>query len=148
MSYQSSSVLLKFLKLWFSVSVAQQSTSGLGRQISKVSRSHTHKHTHKHTVGFLWTSGQPVAEAKTIIHVLSGKRTRITTINRPQTYALDHLGTGIRMKLYLLCELCIRWNVRSTPLASLRRPGPLRSNSNGLCFQVLPLRLSQSFPLF
>jgi hypothetical protein len=40
--------------------------------------------TYRHTVGLLWTSDQPVAEASTYI------RTRDSSNQRQQTYALDH----------------------------------------------------------
>jgi hypothetical protein len=56
-------------------SMPQQTNLSLGRLIVEVSRSHTirhthgrartHTHTHTHTVGLLWTSDQPVAEAAT-----------------------------------------------------------------------------------
>jgi hypothetical protein len=47
------------LNLFFPV--AQQPNSGLGRLAVEVSRSHSIRNTH--SVGLLWTSDQPVAEA-------------------------------------------------------------------------------------
>jgi hypothetical protein len=83
-------------------SVAQQPKSGLGRLIVEVSRSHTirHTHTHKHThtVGLLWTSDQPVADATTytthnkhegrVSMLTAGLEPAIPAIKRLQAYAV------------------------------------------------------------
>jgi hypothetical protein len=62
-------------------------------------------HTGKHTLGFLWTSDQPVAEAST--YTGQHKHNRQTSMpragfepetpatKRPQTYSLDRAATGI-----------------------------------------------------
>jgi hypothetical protein len=64
-------------------------------------------HTYRHTVGLLWTSDQPVAEASTY----TGQHKRQTSMpraglepatpatKRPQTYALDRAATGISISL-------------------------------------------------
>jgi hypothetical protein len=63
----------------------------------------SYSHTYRHTVGLLWTSDQPVAEASTY----TGQHNRQTSMpsagfepatpvtKRQQTYALDRAVTGI-----------------------------------------------------
>ena len=96
----------------FSFSVAQQSKSGLDASLLRFI-GHTHlarpptqkKHTHTHSVGLLWTSDQPVAEAATYathrerskgISLLSvGFEPAIPNIKRLRRYALDRAVTVI-----------------------------------------------------
>jgi hypothetical protein len=74
-------------------------------------------HTIRHTVGLLWTSVQPIAEACTY----TGQHKRQTSMpregfepaipatKRPQTYALDRAATGIALIMMMviktLCDL-------------------------------------------
>jgi hypothetical protein len=69
-------------------------------------------YTVRHTVGLLWTSDQPVAEASTY----TGQHKRQTSMSRagfepaipatkrPQTYALDRAVTGIGLFNYILSQ--------------------------------------------
>jgi len=89
--------------VWFFVSVAEQPHLGLGRLIFEHSRPHTIRHTH--SVGLLWTSDEPVAEAATYtntqqtqgekIHARSGIQTRIPEIKQLRPTILDRMATGI-----------------------------------------------------
>jgi hypothetical protein len=84
-------------------SVLQKPNSGTGRLVFEASRSHTVKRTSP--VGLLWTSGQLVANAaayttykkftrRTSIPS-AGFETTIQAVKRLQTYALNHMVSGI-----------------------------------------------------
>jgi hypothetical protein len=89
--------------VWFFVSVVEQPHSGLCRHIFELSRPHTIRHTY--SVGLLWTSDEPVAEAATYtntqqtqgtkIHTRSGIQTRIPAIKLLRPTTLDRMATGI-----------------------------------------------------
>jgi hypothetical protein len=82
--------------------VVQQSKSGIGHLIVKVSRSHTTRQTHP--VGHLWTSDQLVADtAAYTTHNKHKRRTStpsrgfepaIPAIDWPQTHTLDRTALG------------------------------------------------------
>jgi hypothetical protein len=63
-------------------------------------------HTIRHTVGFLWTSDQPLAENSTYtgqhnIHALRGIRISDPSNQAAKTYALDPAATGIGSTIFI-----------------------------------------------
>ena len=80
-----------------------------------LSLSHTHTLIHTHSVGLLWTSDRPVAEAPTCQHTTFNKRQAfmppagieplIPASERPQTQALDRAAIGLG-RLFLTISFC------------------------------------------
>jgi hypothetical protein len=91
--------------------VVQQPLVGLCLRIIEASRSQSDK---PHSVGLLWTSDQPDAEAstnntqqsqETDIHAQAGFEPAIPESERPQTHALDRADTGIGWLLTYLRKI-------------------------------------------
>jgi hypothetical protein len=77
-----------------SLSVAQHPNTGLDRLVVEVSRSHTIRHIPQ-TVGLLWTSDQPVAEAATCKthNKQKGQKSMPSAELEPTVSAIEQLKT-------------------------------------------------------